>query len=126
MTSHGKEAIDLVIGLEKSLMTNELRHNLAEAGSLLHKDFVEISQSGRKYGKAEVLEAFKAAPLTGSNYETSDFEARLISDGLAQITFETISIPKGDTVPKKALRSSLWKYESERWQMIFHQATIAR
>lgn len=121
MTMHlAQELIDL----EKSLFADEVRSSLEKAAALLHDDFIEISQSGRRYGKAEVLDSFARNPASGSQYKASEFQVRLLAGDLAQVLFETISIPKSDTVPRRALRSSVWKFHDGRWQMIFHQGTI--
>jgi len=113
-----------IISLEKALLDDSVRASQEQLDMLIHNDFVEFSQSGGKYGKKDVLDAFKGYKADGSEYKTGAFEVRLLSEGLAQVTYETISIPKNDTLERKALRSSLWKKEGEQWQIIFHQGTI--
>jgi len=119
-----KSLAEGLIELELSLLSLEVRSSQLRLNALLHDDFREISQSGLSYGKAEVLEAFRNNPATSAGYEASHFSVRLLSEDIAQVLFETVSVPKNDTVPRRALRSSLWKFEDGRWQMIFHQGTI--
>lgn len=112
-----------LISLEKSLLTDEVRTSASLLGDLLHDDFEEISQSGTRYGKAEVLNSL---PVKGSSsgYEAYGFEVKHLSQSIAQVLFETISVRAIDNVKCKSLRSSLWKFDGERWQIIFHQGTV--
>ncbi|MDE0723402.1 MAG: nuclear transport factor 2 family protein [Alphaproteobacteria bacterium] len=114
----------LIIDLEKALLDDEVRASQERLNTLIHDDFLEYSQSGGSYGKQAILDAFKGYMPDGSTYKTKNFNVRLLSHDLAQVTYETISIPKNDTIERKALRSSLWKKEEREWQMIFHQGTI--
>ena len=115
-----------LIELEKSLMSYEVRSSWEKMAILLHDDFLEISQSGSSFGKQEVLEAFRDGNGTSTKYDYANFSVRFIDENFAQVFYETNSIPKNDVVPRIALRSSLWKFEDNRWQMVFHQGTIKR
>ncbi len=113
-----------LIDLEKALLTDEVRISQQKLDELIHDDFIEFSQSGKQYGKKEVLDTFKNYQPDASQYETAHFRVRELSKDLAQITYETLSAPKNNTEKRIALRSSLWKYADNRWKMIFHQGTI--
>ncbi len=115
---------ELIIDLEKALLDDEVRASQEKLNALIHDDFLEYSQSGGSYGKQAVLDAFKGYMPDDATYKTKNFNVRLLSHDLAQVTYETISIPKNDTIKRKALRSSLWKKGDNEWQMIFHQGTI--
>jgi len=115
---------ELLISLEKSLLLNEVRSNLYSLNTLLHEQFCEISQSGKFYLKHDVIQSLTSAEKTGSRYEATNFQVRFLADDIAQVSFETRSIPRNDTRARRALRSSIWKNSENGWQMIFHQGTI--
>lgn len=108
------------IELELALLKPEVRQSKDELNRLIHDDFVEISQSGKMYGKEVVL---ASVPESETNYEAKDFSVRKISEDVVQVFYKTVSTDKDGAV-KKALRSSLWKNEGDIWQMIFHQGTM--
>jgi hypothetical protein len=116
-----------VIKLEKELLNDKTRQSQTRLNELLHNDFQEYSQSGYSYGKQFVLDAFlnyQPDPSGTKKYEPTNFTARYLDTKIIQVNFETQSIPRNQIIPRKALRSSLWKFEDNRWQMIFHQGTL--
>ncbi|MCA3244341.1 MAG: DUF4440 domain-containing protein [Alphaproteobacteria bacterium] len=118
------DELKLVIELEKELMRDETRQSQVRLNELLHNDFQEYSQSGYAYGKQYVLDAFQEYQPGAKRYESKNFTARYLDNNLVQVNFESFTIPRNQTEPRAALRSSLWKKEGNHWQMIFHQGTL--
>jgi len=113
----------MLIGLEKELLTSETRASLARLDELIRDDFIEYGSSGEIFGKDVVLEAL---PLEKGErkFFADNFKARSLSQNLVQVTFDTVVTDVKTNTSKSAIRSSLWKLEDGRWQMIFHQGTI--
>jgi len=113
----------MLIGLEKELLTSETRANANRIAELIRDDFIEYGSSGEIFGKDVVLEAL---PLEKGErkFFADNFKARSLSQDLVQVTFDTVVTYVETNTSKSAIRSSLWKLEDGRWQMIFHQGTI--
>lgn len=112
---------DFFIKLEHLLIDQNSRKTTHVFNQYLHKDFIEISQSGLRYGKEFVL---THTPQSRQTYKAYDFEVRFLSKTLVQVLYKTFSQDK-KLGQRHALRNSLWKLEGEDWQMIFHQGTPA-
>ncbi|AIL13619.1 hypothetical protein IM40_00650 [Candidatus Paracaedimonas acanthamoebae] len=85
---------------------------------LIHnRRFIEIGSSGRRYTKADVLQAL---PLeTSMTIEATDFEVRFLRKDLILVIYRALQ--SGEN--KSSLRSSLWKQTEEGWRIVFHQGT---
>jgi len=101
-----------ILGLEQKLLDPSVREAPEWAGEFLSTDFIEIGQSGKSYDKKQILESMSARPL-GVRLRIDDFEARLLAAQVILVTYRC-----GD-----AKRCSIWRLESGRWRMVFHQGT---
>ncbi len=110
-----------LIELEKSLHTDEIRSSYERLNELLHNDFMEITQRGTTYGKKEALEGLSSSSQI--EIKSANYQVKLLSSDIAQVIYETETTKFEEGVTRKARRSSLWKLEGDRWQMIFHQGT---
>ena len=52
----------------------------------------------------------------------SKFEGRLMKDGLILLSYDLEFTAVGETVRSK--RTSIWRKEASRWEMLFHQSTL--
>ncbi|SNY53834.1 hypothetical protein SAMN06297280_2468 [Arsukibacterium tuosuense] len=107
--------------LEQLLVQPATRLSVQLLDSYLADDFYEIAATGRCFGKADVLERLptEAPPVISQQ----DFECRVLSEGLAQLTYRaTIQRAECDGL-SYSVRSSIWRFDREKWQMIFHQGT---
>ena len=117
---------DELISLEKRLLAPETRHTYEVLARLIHPDFVEYGKTGNIYDKAAVVEGLLQHPAERAAPPVArDFNARLLAEGLGQVTYVTESSLEGGEIVQ-VLRSSLWKQEAAGWQMIFHQGTVQR
>jgi hypothetical protein len=100
----------MIYTLELTLWHPASRYDRALIDATFAPDFHEFGRSGRRYTRAELLDA---APR--------DFTATLHE---ATITLTTY-IPELHTAegPERANRSSTWDNASGRWQLRFHQGT---
>lgn len=109
-----------LIQLEQLLVQPATRLSVQLLDRYLADDFYEIAATGRCFGKADVLARLptEAPPVISQQ----DFECRVLAEGLAQLTYRA-TIQRADDDPSYSVRSSIWRFDGEKWQMVFHQGT---
>ena len=106
--------------LEEALWRAETRFDRRFMDATLAPDFEEFGRSGRRYSRADVLETPEqpidaALPLEG-------FVARLVGGNVAIVTYiSEVRYDRGE----RANRTSIWRWDGERWVLEFHQGTPA-
>ena len=106
--------------LEQQLLEPSTRRDPTALTSLLAEDFREFGSSGRIYTRQQIIDALSAA--SPHTILLNDPLCQQLAEDIALLTYRstrTIAL-KAAT---HALRSSLWVYRDNRWQMIFHQGT---
>jgi len=126
----GNEKLDPTISSEREDRLFELEQRLAQvgrrlsaedAGSLIAEDFVEFGASGKVWSKAEIIAAMSQwAPIERI---VEDFRVRVLSASICLVTYKVIGVTKDRQASPFSLRSSIWRYMGERWQIVFHQGT---
>ena len=115
---HDPFFIDQRRELEEAHLSLIVRESPEELDKILADDFWEIGSSGIIYDKKECLElGVVLSKMTLYNYEIE----RLAED----IVLATYFI-EDQTRNRNTLRSSIWKFIDERWQLSFHQGTITQ
>lgn len=110
-----------LIELEQLLVQPATRLSAELLNLYLADDFYEIAASGRCFSKVDVLERLPTE--TPPVITQQDFTCKVLADGLAQLTYRaTIQRAESDIV-SYSVRNSIYRFESESWQMIFHQGT---
>jgi len=130
LISLGNEKLDPTISSEREDRLFELEQRLAQvgrrlsaedAGSLIAEDFVEFGASGKVWSKAEIIAAMSQwAPIERI---VEDFRVRELSASICLVTYKVIGVTKDRQASPFSLRSSIWRYTGERWQIVFHQGT---
>ncbi|HEY0123397.1 MAG TPA: nuclear transport factor 2 family protein [Rhizobium sp.] len=112
--------------LEERLFDPAVRGSRPALAELLSADFREIGSSGQIFDLEDILTQLPANPEDIALRTLEDFDARLLSDGIALVTYRaTRTSPDKPTV--KTLRSSIWRLEEDgKWRMISHQGTLTR
>ncbi len=105
---------------ENDLFTNSIRKSADRVSSLLTEDFREFGSSGKTFSKETVISTLQSE--TPQDILMLDFEAKLLSDDVALVTYRSIKRQVGVS-HVEALRSSIWILRNSQWQMIFHQGT---
>ena len=119
----GITSVALLEGLERRLLDPASRADAEELAALLHDDFVEFGRSGATYDKAGAIAGLIAeAGDAPSTRLARDFEIRLLSQGVALITYVSSHRTEG-AAELRSRRSSIWTLAGGHWQMIFHQGT---
>jgi len=99
-----------------TLLALEDRLAAGEYAALLHPEFLEFGQSGRRWTRAEVMA--ELPPATGPLTRT-ECQVHALSSSLALLTW------RGQRPGRPAAwRSSLWAHDAQHgWRLRFHQAT---
>jgi len=106
--------------LEEELLRPEIRKDPIHVADLLADDFREFGKSGRVFDKSTVLTSLQEEST--AQILMQDFTCTPVADHAALITYRSIRIePTGQRL--EALRSSLWVFREDRWQVLFHQGT---
>ncbi len=106
---------ELVVRLERALLTDEVRGDRAAVAALLDPAWEEIGRSGKRWSREEMLAAI--GPLD----ERVELEV-LAVDRVGQDTMLLVWRAVG-TSGETTLRSSLWVRSGQRWLQRFHQGT---
>jgi hypothetical protein len=101
--------------LEESHIKIDVRKSREVFGRILADDFFEIGSSGYMYYREECLEGAVLSECTLHN-----FEIYPLSEAVVLTTY----FIRDTTRNRNTLRSSIWKFIDERWQLYFHQGTI--
>lgn len=107
--------------LEAALQSQAVRADRARLAALLADDFVEFGSSGNLWTRAATLADLPVEDFCQRSIR--DFQARLLADDVALVTYRSQRHANGTLPASASLRSSLWKWRDGRWQMIFHQGT---
>ena len=115
---------DHLKALEEQLLDPAVRCNTEFVSSLLADDFLEFGSSGRIFDKAAILEELRNEP-SRTTPRLSDFAVRPLAADTMLVTYRTTRLNSSGEPTGHALRSSIWIIRDNRWQITFHQSTIA-
>lgn len=111
------ERFAVIHAAETALLSSEIRGDPDAAGGLLHPDFTEIGRSGRRWTRAEILEALADEPARQA--PTAD-DWRFVDVALDTVLV-TYRLRSDTTVSR---HSSLWVVSDGTPRMLFHQGTL--
>jgi hypothetical protein len=120
MANSSQELAAHLFHLEQQLLQTSTRRDEVALRSLLAEDFREFGSSGRIYTRQQVINA-----LAGESPQTIILSDPLCHQLAADIALVTYRSTRTNALEPThhALRSSLWVYRDNHWQMIFHQGT---
>lgn len=114
---------DQIKRLELKLLHSDLKMSPWLLDTLLAEEFEEIGADGTVNTRQDVADwLLKKNPQERwllSNFRTKKLSAELV---LAIYHAKKIADQK-DIVSNGSVRSSIWKYNTQGWQMVFHQAS---
>ncbi len=85
---------------------------------LIADDFAEFGASGGIWYKVDVVKHLPDQPFIPRTI--SEFAVKQLSPDTALVTYHCHT---GSITPFTSLRSSIWRLQGDRWQMVFHQGT---
>jgi hypothetical protein len=109
--------------LEERLLQPEVRKSAAVVADLLADDFIEFGSSGQVFNKQQVIEGLQQEP--SARRALIQFNTTVLAPGVVLATFRAVQYRSSGEPPSYSLRSSIWKLFHDRWQMVFHQGTLA-
>lgn len=125
MTSPLPELADIQ-SLEEALHRPEVRRSRDALEALLAVGFVEFGASGTVYNRATIIDLLMQEDGSGNDdLRTTNYALTSISNDAMLLTYES-ERTQNDGSKRHVLRSSVWKRNGDRWQMLFHQGTIKR
>ena len=110
--------------LEEALHRAETRGCREAVDGLLASEFLEFGASGTVYDRETMIDLLaQESGGDDGDLQASHYNLMSISHDAVLLTYRTKrSYPDGTT--RRVLRSSIWKHDGRRWQMLFHQGTI--
>jgi|SRR6185437_4794536 len=103
--------------LEERLFHPSREKNRADLVSLIAPDFQEYCSSGRIYSRQQAIDDLMASGPR--NATISHFYVTVLAPDAALATYHAT------TAMHTSHRSSLWVFRDNRWQLLFHQGTVA-
>ncbi|MEJ2266253.1 MAG: DUF4440 domain-containing protein [Anaerolineales bacterium] len=116
-----RSIFDQILALEKRLLAPKVRTSPEKLVQLLSDDFIEFGSSGQAYDKQQAIEALQHG--SGEHFSLQDFQVRPLAPGVILATYRAVKFSDKRQDSRYSLRSSIWKFEEDRWQMVFHQGT---
>lgn len=108
--------------LERELHAPKVRGDIQRLAELLHSDFLEFGRSGRTYTRPEIFDLL-LAETTSAEVQAQDFKLVQLSEFVCLLTYRSAHVGKSGALEDHANRASVWRYQDQRWQMVFHQGT---
>lgn len=91
---------------------------------MLADGFVEFGASGTVYNRATIINLLLQENDSGNDdLKTTNYAMTTISDDAVLLTYDS-ERNQTDGAKRHVLRSSIWKRNEDRWQMLFHQGTL--
>ena len=111
-----------LLALEEELLSPRVRASEARLNELLADDFVEFGSSGRIYDKPYIIRELGESGFV-ADFEIGDFCLVMSRADSALVTYRCEVRSDSGNVIRKSNRSSLWRLDDDRWQLVFHQGT---
>jgi len=107
-----------IFNLEKLLLDNTVRVNPNRVSEILSDNFFEYGSSGKiyYYKPGDVFNPLK------NEIDIIDFEIKELSPNIFLATYKTVENVNNKII-SNSLRSSIWKKETVRYKIVFHQGT---
>lgn len=108
--------------LEERLINPQARKSEKELNDLLADEFTEFGSSGQIYNKQQTLLALrKESEFTA---QLTDFKIIVLTRDVVLAKYRAAIILNNEEAKTiYSLRSSIWKRDGQRWQIVFHQGT---
>ena len=106
-----------LFALEERLVHPDREVDRSNLIPLLADDFKEFGCSGRVYNRSQILEILTTTHARSATI--SHFCIEPLAESAVLATYH-LTTPTSVT-----LRSSIWIYRGQHWQMLFHQGTAA-
>ena len=114
---------DQVRQLELKLLHSDIKVMPSLLDALLAKEFEEIGGNGAVSSRQEVVD-WLLNKNPQDRWSFTDFRVREVSTDLVLAIYHAKKVVgQKNIVSKGSVRSSIWKHNTQGWQMVFHQAS---
>ncbi len=114
---------DQIRRLEFKLLHSDMKVRPSLLDVLLAEEFEEIGGHGAVSSRQEVV-GWLLNKNPQDRWSLTDFRVRELSIDLVLAIYRAEKIvEKKNIVSKGSIRSSIWKHNTQGWQMVFHQAS---
>lgn len=122
----GMKLTERILQLEKELLKSEVRKSSQKINEILSDDFIEFCSSGNiyRYKNGDIFQ--EKDDKLENNWRILDFEIKELSDDCLLALYKVIKLNEKDENKRSSIRSSIWKLQDGKWEMIFHQGTNSR
>jgi hypothetical protein len=110
-----KQEHQRIYELEIALLTPKVRQFSVQIKKFIADEFIEYGVSGLIYNKNDLLDSLPEEEP--QDYFVENFSVLELSPEVMLATY------KVTVASKSSLRSSVWQYKGNCWQMVFHQGT---
>jgi len=89
---------------------------------MMASDFWEVGASGRRYGRAQVLDVLEeraAADSPREPWKAFEFHCRRLAQDVYLLTYALIQ-----DGGRRTRRSSIWERAKGEWKIVYHQGTL--
>ncbi|MEH1887126.1 nuclear transport factor 2 family protein [Nostoc sp.] len=112
--------------LEERLLQADVRKSAKDVMNLLADEFIEFGSSGRVFNKQQIIDSLQNEPIAPVTQRSiTEFKTLVLATGVILVTYHIVRYLSGEQ-PVNSLRSSIWKFNNDRWKIIFHQGTLVR
>lgn len=112
--------------LEERLLQADVRKSAKDIMDLLADEFIEFGSSGRVFNKQQIIDSLQNEPIEPVTQRSiTEFKTLVLATGVVLVTYHIVRYLSGEQ-PVNSLRSSIWKFNNDRWKIIFHQGTLVR
>ncbi|AVH62606.1 hypothetical protein CDG77_30460 [Nostoc sp. 'Peltigera membranacea cyanobiont' 213] len=112
--------------LEERLLQADVRKSAKDVMDLLADEFIEFGSSGRVFNKQQIIDSLQNEPIAPVTQRSiTEFKTLVLATGVILVTYHIVRHLSGEQ-PVHSLRSSIWKFNNDRWKIIFHQGTLVR
>jgi hypothetical protein len=108
--------------LECELHQPKCRSDRDRLAQLLAPDFREFGRSGATYRREDTL-ALLPLETEVPQIHAQDFAVYPLSDSIVLLTYRSAHVNSSGELFRHTNRSSIWRFDSTGWQMVFHQGT---
>jgi hypothetical protein len=109
---------------ELLLLSPEVRASEDQLDQLLADAFIEFGSSGRVFDKAHIMSLLTETP-SDEVFTLRDFRLLNSDEQQALAVYSCDAHAPNGELLRVSNRSSLWVLQAGRWQLLFHQGTIA-
>jgi len=110
-----------LVDAERQLLEPEVRQSTQALNDLLDDDFIEIAANGTTFNKFQVLTRLPTEVVP--QFYNQQFKGRMLSDSIAQLSYQAAFRRSARAEFNYSVRMSLWRYDGQKWKMVFHQGT---